>query len=872
METFKSQLALGGTTNRINQLAHVSLLDGRDNTSIGLNTQYAHGSKNTVVGAYASTGSDRHTADSVMIGYRSGANIKYATQSVAIGSQAASRAQNLQNTILVGTDAGKNIVSAAYCTALGFSAAAYMIGGVRNTMVGSRSGMYAVNTIDNTFVGDSSGITCTNGQYNVCVGSACGSSLVAGDQNVFIGYQAGSNVSHSNDNVAIGASAMETADGQWNMAVGTYAGRKLTGSYNTILGSNTCTNVEANFTTVIGNQLVVATDGSLVRVANSIIIGQNIQFKPKSNIVNTIIIGSQLTDLKAIGEEYNDGFLFNPAGSNNPIMALGANTDGLFIYNNASVTVYQPSEIVTANITANAYVSSPLYYVTVRQDGVPSSGDAALKQSIDDGLVISGPMGSNTVTIQSSLRLPTIASGNVLTLAANGSVQDANVQISTLPDVQTLSRGNLLFYADGFKSSNVTETYLTQVLGSCQNLYPGNLVFGSVAGTLESSTVTVATLNALVASGGTANITGAASTIVTANLSPSVVVVSNAAGKVVSSNISTAAFASLFSLTPNVVVVSDSSGKVAASSVTVATLNALVASGGSQTSVSTTDLLVANLNANASVIMRTSANGTFDAPANSHSISIQNAILGGSDFNNIMGTLIVSATNQFSNTHAKLGHGTMSVLMATGSSEMDIMPVSMHSSLNLSKFTVGKTSDNGNIVIQTDSDCSITWQFYGSAFSTTGPSSNVTPYTSLAGVDILAYNIVAKTLFVGNLAAPSSIIVRACPNGSFDLAANAHYISVVNDILTGSAYNNLTGTLYVSVTNQFSNAHVKVAQGMLSVMKAAGSAEMDIMPLAMHLSANTSTFTVGKTADNGSVVINTDADCSISWQFFGSGF
>ena len=292
----------------------------------------------------------------------------------------------------------------------------------------------------------------------------------------------------------------------------------------------------------------------------------------------------------------------------------------------------------------------------------------------------------------------------------------------------------------------------------------------------------------------------------------------------------------------------------------------------SQTSVSTTDLLVANLNANASVIMRTSANGTFDAPANSHSISIQNAILGGSDFNNIMGTLIVSATNQFSNTHAKLGHGTMSVLMATGSSEMDIMPVSMHSSLNLSKFTVGKTSDNGNIVIQTDSDCSITWQFYGSAFSTTGPSSNVTPYTSLAGVDILAYNIVAKTLFVGNLAAPSSIIVRACPNGSFDLAANAHYISVVNDILTGSAYNNLTGTLYVSVTNQFSNAHVKVAQGMLSVMKAAGSAEMDIMPLAMHLSANTSTFTVGKTADNGSVVINTDADCSISWQFFGSGF
>jgi hypothetical protein len=85
-------------------------------------------------------------------------------------------------------------------------------------------------------------------------------------------------------------------------------------------------------------------------------------------------------------------------------------------------------------------------------------------------------------------------------------------------------------------------------------------------------------------------------------------------------------------------------------------------------------------------------------------------------FNNIMGTLFVSTTNQSSGANAKAGHATISVLKLAGASEMDIMPVSVHQSTLCNVFTVGKSATNDAVVITTDIDCAITWQFYGSAF------------------------------------------------------------------------------------------------------------------------------------------------------------
>jgi len=143
------------------------------------------------------------------------------------------------------------------------------------------------------------------------------------------------------------------------------------------------------------------------------------------------------------------------------------------------------------------------------------------------------------------------------------------------------------------------------------------------------------------------------------------------------------------------------------------------------------DLVIGNVNSSSTVLIRTCDNGAFDAKSNTHNISIQGAILKQNPsffgpgyniigtnvpFNNIMGTLYVSTSNLMSGANAKAGHATISVLKLAGATEMDVMPVSVHQSTLCNVFAVGKSSDNGNVVITTDSDCAITWQFYGSAF------------------------------------------------------------------------------------------------------------------------------------------------------------
>ena len=41
MQAYPGPHFLGGRTERVNELAHVSLLSGRGNTSVGLNTDHA---------------------------------------------------------------------------------------------------------------------------------------------------------------------------------------------------------------------------------------------------------------------------------------------------------------------------------------------------------------------------------------------------------------------------------------------------------------------------------------------------------------------------------------------------------------------------------------------------------------------------------------------------------------------------------------------------------------------------------------------------------------------------------------------------------------------------------------------------------------
>lgn len=235
-------LHLSGRTDRVNQLAHVSLLDGSDNSFVGLNAGAAtaplDASNNVFVGAHAAS------------------NSQMAEGSVFVGTSAGRDSQRVGNTVLVGHRAGLEMVDAAYCVAIGaeagsalqrgsyntlvgHAAGGRMISGARNCFIGSHSGYYSSNASDNTFVGDYSGINNRLGDGNVFVGQRAGADNRDGNLNTFVGTRAGELNTRGNRNVFVGADAGKTnTEGSNSVFIGDSAGLSSTGgSDNLFLGT-----------------------------------------------------------------------------------------------------------------------------------------------------------------------------------------------------------------------------------------------------------------------------------------------------------------------------------------------------------------------------------------------------------------------------------------------------------------------------------------------------------------------------------------------------------------------------------------------------------------------------------------------------------
>lgn len=235
MDSLLGRHSFTGDTSRLNQLGHVSLVDGKDNTNVGLNAFLGGGSNNTVVGAHAGTVLDARSAGVVVVGARGGERMRFSTHTVAIGAEAAQDAGAVHRSVLIGAESGKKMRNAQYCTVVGYGAAANMVGGIRSTMVGAQSGVFALDSTDNTFVGESSGAFCRSGTMNVCVGSSSGQGMESGDMNVFTGYRAGANVGSSRQVVAVGALALQHAINSANVvAIGYGAGQFAAGAQNAV--------------------------------------------------------------------------------------------------------------------------------------------------------------------------------------------------------------------------------------------------------------------------------------------------------------------------------------------------------------------------------------------------------------------------------------------------------------------------------------------------------------------------------------------------------------------------------------------------------------------------------------------------------------
>lgn len=230
MNIDRSVCFLTGRSDRINQLAHISLLDSKDNTGVGVNTAHVQGAENTAVGAYTGTLSAA-SVQSVLLGAHAGARTVHTTQTVAVGARALSNTASAHHCVFVGFGSGADSRSASWVTALGHGSAGRLSTCVRSTFVGGYSAQFVFNSVDDTFVGFSSGRTCVEGARNACVGAFCGSGMERGSENVLVGFRTGANVVSAHRSVAIGAFALENAQHCSNVvAIGTDAGRFAQGA------------------------------------------------------------------------------------------------------------------------------------------------------------------------------------------------------------------------------------------------------------------------------------------------------------------------------------------------------------------------------------------------------------------------------------------------------------------------------------------------------------------------------------------------------------------------------------------------------------------------------------------------------------------
>lgn len=268
MNPHQSQLYLSGRGDKINQLAHVSLMDGKNNTCVGLNTGHVQGANNTAVGAFAGL-LDRSSQNTVLIGKSAGNASQHAVDTVAIGAGALGRGTRTMQSVFVGADSGKTARVASYVTAVGHAAGSSLSTAARSTFVGSHSGQLAFNTMDDTFVGYGSGRTCRDGARNACMGAFSGNHMETGAENVLVGYAAGANIVSAHRCVAVGAQALEHATNASNViAIGTGAGRFASGARDAVF---------------IGAGGTPA-DSTSAQTANCVYVGQGTGFAGSDNV------------------------------------------------------------------------------------------------------------------------------------------------------------------------------------------------------------------------------------------------------------------------------------------------------------------------------------------------------------------------------------------------------------------------------------------------------------------------------------------------------------------------------------------------------------------------------------------------------------
>jgi hypothetical protein len=332
----------GGTADRTNQLAFLSLADGQSNTYIGLNAGNkfpSYPGLNCFVGA-GSGGNTRFAMTSVYLGALSGQNSERIGDTVAIGYGSAQSARECYSSVLVGSGSGAKLVRSELNTALGHQSFSGVVSASRCVAAGAYSSRFSQGITDNCYLGYACGQS-SRGSDSVYVGSMC-AQVVNGNAVTSIGAGSLANTVYASNAVVCGTFGGENAQdvrdvvmagygvgrGMRNVSsslvLGTGAGQSMTNSsfcvvaghltgqvmvnssFNTLIGGLSAANVEARYTTMVGSGSMNRRNNERVKFSNCVIVGESITFDlPLQNItlstedaVNRVSTGNTFYDPK----------------------------------------------------------------------------------------------------------------------------------------------------------------------------------------------------------------------------------------------------------------------------------------------------------------------------------------------------------------------------------------------------------------------------------------------------------------------------------------------------------------------------------------------------------------------------------------------
>ena len=242
---------LAGSTNKIDQLQHVSLADGASNTLIGVNSgtmSKTRGVYNTTIGANAATLGDR-TDYCVLVGSQAGEHMTTSGNVVGVGQSTLREGFAVYDTVAIGSLTAENLQRSSEDVFVGYKAGQQVSTASRTVVVGAYSGYRGTSFKNDTFVGAYAG-TDSVGSNNVFVGCSAGIYATVNDS-IIIGAGAGANVS-GNDVVIIGKSSNGSSTGNGSTLVGSGAGSNSVGNFVTDVGFDAGKNWIGNYVTFMG--------------------------------------------------------------------------------------------------------------------------------------------------------------------------------------------------------------------------------------------------------------------------------------------------------------------------------------------------------------------------------------------------------------------------------------------------------------------------------------------------------------------------------------------------------------------------------------------------------------------------------------------